>query len=111
MTPRDRRTATAQLWGLAGYSGRAADRSGGGGTVDAAAPDAAERVLDVAAGTGNVAMRAAARGAQVTACDIAPSMAQLGRAGPVQQCSGSRPTSRNGRCPTRPWTSHSPHSA
>ena len=36
-------------------------------------------VLDVAAGTGNVAIRAAARGAQVTACDIAPRMVQLGK--------------------------------
>jgi SAM-dependent methyltransferase len=36
-------------------------------------------VLDAAAGTGNVAIRAAARGARVTAADIAPRMVQLGR--------------------------------
>jgi SAM-dependent methyltransferase len=48
--------------------------------VGAAAPDAGDRVLDVAAGTGNVAMRAAARGARVIACDISPRMVQLGRA-------------------------------
>jgi SAM-dependent methyltransferase len=47
--------------------------------VDATVPGAGDRVLDVAAGTGNVAVRAAARGAQVTACDIAPRMVQLGR--------------------------------
>jgi ubiquinone/menaquinone biosynthesis C-methylase UbiE len=37
------------------------------------------RVLDVAAGTGNVAMAAAHAGAQVTASDIAPAMVAKGR--------------------------------
>jgi SAM-dependent methyltransferase len=70
----------AALWGSADYSGLAqrlepvADA-----LVDVAAPGLDERVLDVAAGTGNVAIRAAARRAQVTACDLAPRMVQLGR--------------------------------
>lgn len=37
------------------------------------------RVLDVAAGSGNVALRAAQRGAVVTACDITPEQLDLGR--------------------------------
>ena len=38
-----------------------------------------QRVLDVAAGSGNVALRAAERGATVTACDITPEQLELGR--------------------------------
>ena len=38
------------------------------------------KVLDVAAGTGNFALAAAARGAKVTACDLTPHMVDLGRA-------------------------------
>jgi len=38
------------------------------------------RVLDVAAGNGNFALAAAARGASVTACDFSPRMIELGRA-------------------------------
>ena len=41
--------------------------------------DPGQRVLDVAAGTGNVALRAAERGATVTACDITPEQLALGR--------------------------------
>jgi len=80
MTQDDKRAATAKLWGSADYSGLArrlepvADA-----LVDAAAPQPGEHVLDVAAGTGNVAIRAAARGARVTAADIAPRMVELGR--------------------------------
>ena len=37
-------------------------------------------VLDVAAGNGNVAVEAARRGAEVTACDLTPSMVEMGRA-------------------------------
>lgn len=81
MTQKDRRATTATMWGLADYSGLAQRLDPAAvALVDAAAPDAGDRVLDVAAGTGNVAMRAAARGARVTACDIAPRMVQLGRA-------------------------------
>jgi ubiquinone/menaquinone biosynthesis C-methylase UbiE len=38
------------------------------------------RVLDVAAGDGNVALACAGRGATVSACDLAPAMAARGRA-------------------------------
>jgi SAM-dependent methyltransferase len=80
VTQDDRRAATAALWGLADYSGLAQRLDpAASALVDAAAPEPGDRVLDVAAGTGNVAVRAAARGAQVTACDLAPRMVQLGR--------------------------------
>jgi SAM-dependent methyltransferase len=46
-----------------------------------------KRVLDAAAGDGNVALAAARRGAEVDACDLAPSMVGLGRA----------------RCPAASW--------
>lgn len=80
MTRDDRRAATAALWGLADYSGLAnlLDPAAAA-LVDAAAPGAGDRVLDAAAGTGNVAVRAAARGARVTACDLTPRMVALGR--------------------------------
>lgn len=76
----DRRIATAKLWGSADYSGLAKRlEPAADALVDAAAPRPGEHVLDAAAGTGNVAIRAAARGARVTAADIAPRMVQLGR--------------------------------
>jgi SAM-dependent methyltransferase len=75
-----RRAVTAAHWGLADYSGLAQRlEPAAAALIDAVAPQPGDRVLDVAAGTGNVALRAAARGAQVTACDIAPRMVQLGR--------------------------------
>lgn len=74
------RKAAAQLWGSADYSGLAQRlEPAADALVDAAVPQPGEHVLDVAAGTGNVAIRAAARGAQVIAADIAPRMVQLGR--------------------------------
>jgi SAM-dependent methyltransferase len=48
--------------------------------VEAAGIAAGERVLDVAAGTGNAAIPAAARGAQVTASDLTPELLDAGRA-------------------------------
>jgi SAM-dependent methyltransferase len=47
--------------------------------VAAAGVAPGERVLDVAAGTGNVAAAAAAAGAEVTASDLSPAMVELGR--------------------------------
>jgi SAM-dependent methyltransferase len=76
----DRRAATAAHWGLADYSGLAKRlEPAADALVDAVAPGPGDRVLDVAAGSGNVAVRAAGRGAQVTACDLAPRMVRLGR--------------------------------
>jgi SAM-dependent methyltransferase len=46
-----------------------------------------KRVLDAAAGDGNVALAAARRGAEVDACDLSPRMAERGRA----------------RCPAASW--------
>ncbi len=80
VTQDDRRAATAKLWGLADYSGLAQRlEPAAAALVEVAAPGPDDRVLDVAAGTGNVAVLATARGARVTACDISPRMVQLGR--------------------------------
>ncbi len=76
----DGKKFAAQLWGSADYSGLAKRlEPAADALVDAVAPRAGEHVLDVAAGTGNVAIRAAACGAKVTAVDIAPRMVQWGR--------------------------------
>ena len=47
--------------------------------VEACGISAAQRVLDVAAGTGNVAIRAARRGATVVASDLTPANFEAGR--------------------------------
>jgi ubiquinone/menaquinone biosynthesis C-methylase UbiE len=47
--------------------------------VDACAVSAGQEVLDVAAGSGNVALAAATEGARVVASDITPAMIELGR--------------------------------
>jgi len=47
--------------------------------VDALEPAAGERVLDVAAGTGSAAVRAARRGASVVASDLTPELLDTGR--------------------------------
>lgn len=48
--------------------------------VDAAGIGPGQRVLDVAAGTGNAALVAAERGAEVTASDLTPELLDAGRA-------------------------------
>lgn len=48
--------------------------------AQAAGVSAGDRVLDVAAGTGNAALEAAARGAEVTASDLTPAMLVAGEA-------------------------------
>src|SRR4051812_49997535 len=47
--------------------------------VDACGITAGARVLDVASGTGNAALPAAARGATVTASDLTPELLEAGR--------------------------------
>src|SRR4051794_23413176 len=47
--------------------------------VDACRISASERVLDVAAGTGNASIPAAQRGARVTASDLTPELLEAGR--------------------------------
>jgi ubiquinone/menaquinone biosynthesis C-methylase UbiE len=70
-----------ELWALGDYPRIAeiifgASRS----LVDACAISAGQEVLDVAAGTGNLAVLAAEEGADVTASDLAPAQVELGRA-------------------------------
>ena len=48
--------------------------------VDAAGIEPDARVLDVASGTGNAALPAARKGADVTASDLTPSLLEAGRA-------------------------------
>lgn len=69
-----------ELWGLADY-GALAERlaPAAAALVSTADVAAASRVLDLAAGTGTVALLAAEQGARVTACDISPRMVELGR--------------------------------
>ena len=93
--------------------------------VDACGIAAGQRVLDVAAGTGNVAIRAAERGADVVASDLTPEnfaagrarrpsrrRARVGRGGrggaPVRAMRRSTSSRRrSGRC-SRPITRRSP---
>src|SRR5215211_7968128 len=71
---------TMDLWGLADYTGFAERLAPAAhALVDAAGPLDGRRVLDLAAGNGNVAVLAAAAGAQVTASDSSPRMVEMGR--------------------------------
>jgi ubiquinone/menaquinone biosynthesis C-methylase UbiE len=70
-----------QVWGMGDYPKIAAMIIGAARSlVDACAISAGQEVLDVAAGTGNLALLAAEEGADVTACDISPRQVELGRA-------------------------------
>lgn len=68
------------LWGMGDYP-RIAEifRDEAVATVEAARISPGDRVLDVAAGNGNIAIEAARRGAHVVATDLAPRMVELGR--------------------------------
>ncbi len=70
-----------QLWAAGNYQ-HVARLIAAGATelVDAAQITAGERVLDVATGTGNAALEAAARGARVTGVDITPELFSVARA-------------------------------
>lgn len=64
---------------------------------------AGQRVLDVAAGSGNAAIPAVARGAIVTASDLTPELFVARRAPPLRvvwSWTGSKPTPRPCRSPT-----------
>ncbi|MEA2169045.1 MAG: hypothetical protein QOF76_2345 [Solirubrobacteraceae bacterium] len=73
------RARTAAVWGKGEYY-RVAERLIGAAEalVEAAGIARGQAVLDVAAGTGNVAATAAARHALVTATDLSPAMVELG---------------------------------
>ena len=70
------------MWALGDYADVAEHVVGGAGPalVEACAIRAGERVLDVAAGSGNAAIPAALRGAHVVASDLTPELLDRGRA-------------------------------
>jgi SAM-dependent methyltransferase len=70
------------MWALGDYDRVAGDVLAPFATelIDACAIGRGVRVLDVAAGTGNVAIPAAAAGAEVVACDLTPALLDVGRA-------------------------------
>lgn len=51
-----------------------------GETLDALGPEPGDKLLDIAAGTGNLSIPAAQRGAEVTALDITPELLEVARA-------------------------------
>lgn len=75
------------IWALGDYGSMAAQLIPELGEllVDACGVRPRDRVLDVAAGTGNAAFCAAARGAQVVACDLTPELVDAGRQQGVQR--------------------------
>ncbi|MDQ3628036.1 MAG: methyltransferase domain-containing protein [Actinomycetota bacterium] len=72
--------AAAALWGLADYRG-VADKlmPAARAIADLAGPGRDRSALDVAAGTGNVAVALRERGWEVAATDVSPRMVDLGR--------------------------------
>jgi 2-polyprenyl-3-methyl-5-hydroxy-6-metoxy-1,4-benzoquinol methylase len=69
------RPSNRAIWAAGDFERIAVGYAAGAGTfVDRLAPRPNDRVLDVACGTGNLALRAAALGAAVTALDIAPTL-------------------------------------
>src|SRR5690349_18172776 len=69
------------VWASGDYAAVAADiiPELGPLLVEACAVRAGQRVLDVAAGTGNAAIPAALAGADVTASDLTPRLLEIGR--------------------------------
>ena len=78
---RERNAATRAAWALGDYHRFAKETIWGLGEVlvRACGIAAGQRVLDVAAGTGNTAIRAAEAGAQVVASDLTPENFEAGR--------------------------------
>jgi SAM-dependent methyltransferase len=77
----DARTVARRMWALGDYHRFATSTVWEVGPilVEASGIGPGDRVLDVAAGTGNVAIRAAERGARVTASDLTPENFGAGR--------------------------------
>jgi ubiquinone/menaquinone biosynthesis C-methylase UbiE len=73
--------STTTIWALGDYHRFAKDMiwNFGPTLVAACGISPGQRVLDVAAGTGNVAIRAAQAGADVVACDLEPAQLEIGR--------------------------------
>jgi SAM-dependent methyltransferase len=80
-TDRELEAKHRALWALGDYAVIAANivRPLGPVLVEASGIGPGDRVLDVAAGTGNAAIPAAATGAQVTASDLCPELVEEGR--------------------------------
>jgi ubiquinone/menaquinone biosynthesis C-methylase UbiE len=78
---RELKTAVRGMWALGDYHKFATETVWGLGPVlvEACGISAGQRVLDVAAGSGNVAIRAAEAGAQVVASDLTPENFEAGR--------------------------------
>jgi SAM-dependent methyltransferase len=76
------------MWALGDYPALATDLIAdlGRSLVRACGVRAGERVLDVAAGSGNAAIPAAQAGADVVACDLTPELLEAGRARAAQVC-------------------------
>jgi SAM-dependent methyltransferase len=78
---REARAVTGDFWALGDYAAVAPRlQPVAEELVETAEVQPGARVLDVAAGNGNVAIAAAARGARVEACDLSPAMVEAGRA-------------------------------
>jgi SAM-dependent methyltransferase len=80
-TAADLKARQRELWALGDYHRVAIDLlwEFGRELVEACGIYSGQRVLDVAAGTGNVAIRAAGRGAHVVASDLTPENFEAGR--------------------------------
>ena len=80
-TDRELKAATRAAWALGDYHRFATELVWDVGPVlvEACGISAGQRVLDVAAGSGNVAIRAAERGADVVASDLTPDNFEAGR--------------------------------
>ena len=98
------------LWASGDYPAVAAELipAFGPEIVRACGVKAGNRVLDIAAGSGNAAIPAAEAGATVTASDLTPELSRPAVASPprvASNWSGWRPTRRPCRSPTTATTS------
>ena len=82
------------MWALGDYSAVASEVIAelGPTLVEAVAVESGERLLDVAAGSGNVALPAARVGARVTASDLTPELLETGR----REAAGAEAGERDG---------------
>jgi SAM-dependent methyltransferase len=92
------------MWALGDYSEVAADviPDLGSVLVEACGVRAGDTVLDVACGSGNAAIPAALRGAQVTACDLTPALLEAGRR--LAAARGAEISWREGDAESLPFT-------
>ena len=80
MDPESAKQITKMIWSVGDYTEVAkVTLPAAVELVDAAGITEGQAVLDVATGSGNVAVLAAQRGARVSACDLTPSMVELAR--------------------------------